>query len=96
MMDADIDWPRFLDELDSFRAANLLQRRPDLQAPTLYLDSPLRVAGYAEQRDAFLKLVPHATVEELAVWPGHLHEKRSGRDLSEKVLLFIERQSASS
>jgi hypothetical protein len=96
MMDADIDWPRFLDELDSFRAANLLQRRPDLQAPALYLDSPLRVAGYAEQRDAFLKLVPHATVEELAVWPGHLHEKRSGRDLSEKVLLFIERQSASS
>ena len=91
MMDSDIDWPRFLDEIDSFRGANLLQEKPDLRAPALYLDSPLRVAGYAEQRDAFLTLVPDAEVEELEVWPGHLHEKESGRDLSRRALEFIQR-----
>ncbi|HET9200782.1 MAG TPA: hypothetical protein VFO84_07395 [Dehalococcoidia bacterium] len=95
MMDADIDWPRFLDELDSFRAANLLQHKPDLAAPALYLESPLRVAGYAEQRDAFLKFVPHSEVAELQIWPGQLHEKASGRDLSQKAIAFIQRHSDS-
>jgi hypothetical protein len=94
LMDSDIDWPRFLAEIDSFRAANLLQQKPDLQSPALYLDSPLRVAGYAEQREAFLTLVPHAEVEELELWPGHMHEKESGRDLSQKAIPFIERHSA--
>jgi hypothetical protein len=93
MMDSDLDWPRFLDELDSFRAANLLQQKPALRSPALYLDSPLPVASYAEQRDAFLTLVPHAEVRELELWPGHLHEKASGRDPSQKALPFIQRHS---
>ena len=93
LMDSDIDWPRFLAEIESFRAANLLQQKPDLRSPALYLDSPLRVAGYAEQRDAFLSLVPHAEVDELELWPGHLHEKESGRDLSQKAIAFIQRHA---
>ena len=95
MMDAEVDWARFSAELDTFRAANLLQVKPNLKAPALYLDSPLRVAGYAEQRDAFVALVPHAEVVDLAVWPGHLHEKESGRDLSQKVIPFLRRHSES-
>ena len=91
LMDREVDWPRFAVAWESWPTLNLLQDRPDLRTPTLYLDSPLRVAGYAEQRETFLRIVPNAEVQELDIWPERLHEKETGRDLSKRVLAFIQR-----
>jgi hypothetical protein len=73
-----------------FGALNLT-REPPVLAPTLYLDSPLPVAGFAEVTELFLKLAPQAEVETLDRWPGRLHERETGRDLSSKVIPFIEK-----
>jgi hypothetical protein len=90
MMDQEIDWTLFTSAIESWPSLNLVQDKPELLCPGLYLDSPLPVAGYAEQREAFLKIVPGAEVQELDVWPGRMHEKASGRDLSQKALAFIQ------
>jgi hypothetical protein len=94
MMDLDVDWDHTVALQRSMGELNLIARAPKITCPTLYLDSPLNVAGFADVRDIFLRLVPGARVEELEVWPSRLQEKATGLDLTRKALPFIGKGSA--
>jgi hypothetical protein len=89
---ADIDGA-FAADLSTPLSALNLTREPPVRVPTLYLDSPLPVAGFAEMTDLFVSLVPHAEVQPLERWPGRLHERATGRDVSEKVIPFIRKHA---
>jgi hypothetical protein len=85
---------RSADYWDSYSRLDLVRQRPRISCPTLYLDSPLPVAGFADVSEVFLNFVPHASVERLDMWPRRLHEDSTGHDLSRRVLAFIERLNA--
>lgn len=88
--DADTDWATSGSIQRSLENLDLEEEQPRLTIPTLYLDSPLNVSGFAEMTDVFCRYAPEAAVQELAVWPGRLHDQETGRDLSQKALAFIQ------
>ena len=91
VLDRDVDWQRAGVTLQEMEECDLEVSGPRVSAiPALYLDSPLSVAGFAEMTEIFLRYVPQAKVEELAAWPGRMQDSETGRDLSRKVIAFIE------
>lgn len=90
-MDADVDWSLAARHMEKLEELDLEAERVRLSSvQTLYLDSPLQVAGYAEMTEIFLRFVPQARVEELKIWPGRLQDRESGLDLSGTVIPFID------
>ncbi|MEX2236182.1 MAG: hypothetical protein WEB00_01410 [Dehalococcoidia bacterium] len=90
LADADIDWATTAVVQRSLEDLDLEEEQPRLTIPALYLDSPLTVSGFAEMTEVFRRYAPAAAVQQLSVWPGRLHDQETGRDLSQKVLAFIQ------
>lgn len=79
------------DQLDLFRGAP-----PFIRAPVLHFDWDMDMDGSRQWRlDAFLRLVPHATVRPLRVPSEGMKDLDAGRRLAEAVVEFIETQSTS-
>jgi hypothetical protein len=58
--------------------------------PTLFLDPQLPLINYADMRDAFLRFVPDAQVDELDLWPGQMTNPEAGRELANKIVAFVD------
>jgi hypothetical protein len=93
--DVDVDWAQAREQMSLAEELDLEVDPPRLQKiPTLYLDSPLSVAGFAEMTEVFLRYAPNARVERLSIWPGRLQDPESGLDLARKAIAFIRDNSS--
>lgn len=88
--DADSEWGAASATQHSLEDLDLEEEQPRMVVPTLYLESPLNVSGFAEMTDVFRRYAPDALVQELSVWPARLQDQETGRDLSRKVIAFIQ------
>jgi hypothetical protein len=94
-LDVDVDWKLAREQMSQAEDLDLEIDPPRLkEIPTLYLDAPLSVAGFAEMTEVFLRYAPHARVEELRMWPGRLQDPESGLDLAIKATAFIQEIAA--
>lgn len=88
--DSDVDWNLARKQMALAEELDLEVDSPRLEkVPTLYLDSPLSVAGFEEMTEVFLRYAPNARVERLSIWPGRLQDPESGLDLAGKATAFI-------
>jgi hypothetical protein len=86
-IDADIEPDIVGDSWRSFFALDMTLHTPDVRAPTLFLNPVWLASEY--WRDAFLRFVPHAEVEEMQSWPTTLHVAASGGEFSRRVMSFM-------
>jgi hypothetical protein len=90
VLDDELDRSRHATFLESIQDLDLVAENPRVEVPTLFLDSTLPVAGFAEMSDVFRQFVPHAALGTLDIWPRRLHQESTGLDLSRKVVSFIQ------
>jgi hypothetical protein len=89
-MDAGLNWEYLAEFQRSFEGLNLLEDRPDVRIPVLYMDPPLMAAGYAEMAEVVLQFVPQARVEPTELYPSRMQDPASGIEFAEKANAFIE------
>lgn len=89
-MDAGLDWERTAELQRSFESINLLENRPDVRIPVLYMDPPLAAAGFAEMAGVLLDFVPHARIQPTEVYPMKMQDAAASVEFAEKALVFID------
>jgi hypothetical protein len=90
LMDAGLNWEFMTEFQPSLEGLNLLENRPKVTVPVLYMDPPLAAPGYAEMAAVLLQFVPHARVEPVMLYPSKMQDPAAGIEFAEKALAFIE------
>jgi hypothetical protein len=88
-----LDHEYFAELLKSWSTLNLVNERPSVRAPSLYLNPPEPIGSPVKQA-AFLEFVPHAVVADLSLYPAHLIEEGAGQELAAFLIPFIKQNSS--
>lgn len=90
LMDAGLNWAFMAEFQRSLEGLNLVENRPQVEIPVLYVDPPLAAPGYAEMAEVLLEFVPHARVEPVELYPSQMQDPAAGIEFAEKALAFID------
>lgn len=96
LLDDDIDWQQALEFRSSYDALDLVNEKPVVRIPALYMDKPPGKSTFgAEIRaEVFERFVPACEKVDLrAEWGNQLQDASTGRDISSHTIPFIQRHS---
>jgi class 3 adenylate cyclase len=94
MLDSEFDAGYAKRSRESYDTIDLLRERPNVLAPTLYLDSP--VVYRDELKAGFLQLVPQAEVAVMEHWPYRLDDPTTADEFVAATTAFIDKNTARS